>query len=58
MSDWTPVTPRTGGLVHATSMRDPARTACGKRFIGWNVSTKTLSCSKCQLALEGPGGSA
>jgi hypothetical protein len=53
MSTWTPVTPKGGGLTHATSLSKASRTACNKRFVGWKVSTtSTLNCEVCKAVIE------
>ncbi len=48
MAEFTPVTPRSGGLVHATSLTDAHKTACGRVASGWKVALQTLTCLKCK----------
>ena len=51
--EFTPVTPRSGGLVHATTLfESPGVTACGKKFRGWKVALKRLDCLACKAKLH------
>ena len=49
--EYTPVSPRRGGRVHATTLRHPQQTACGRRFAGWVVSLRRVDCMDCKLAV-------
>ena len=49
-----PVTPVTGGEVHATSLEEPARTICGHKFVGWAIAPKRLTCKRCKELLHHP----
>lgn len=51
---YTPVTPRRGGGVHATTLAAPQRTACGRKFRAWVVSLKRVDCDGCKLAVGIP----
>lgn len=48
---YTPITPRTGGLVHATTLRSMYRTVCGLTWSGWRIAPLRLTCSACEEAL-------
>jgi hypothetical protein len=52
MPYFMPVTPRTGGLVHAVIWTS-RRTECGRAFNGWKVATAAtlLSCALCRAAI-------
>lgn len=54
MSNWTPVTPKSGGLVHITSLTDPHRTQCGKVCSGWKVALDHVDCQKCKETVAYP----
>jgi hypothetical protein len=54
MAQYTPVRPRSGGLVHATSLTDAHRTQCGKIAAGWVISMEKLSCQRCKELLHMP----
>ena len=50
--EYTPVTPADGrGHVHATTLTTPSRTACGRKFSGWVVGVKPLTCPECKKAV-------
>lgn len=51
---YTPVTPRNGGEVHATSLTQPGRTVCGHKFRGWIIRPSRLTCSRCKELLVHP----
>lgn len=51
--EFTPVTPRSGGLVHATTLfESPGTTVCGKKFRGWIVALKRLDCQACKAKMH------
>lgn len=54
MSNWTPITPVKGGLVHITSLTDAHRTACNKICSGWRVALGLVTCENCQRAVHLP----
>ncbi len=54
MTEYTPVHPRAGGLVHATSFDAPTRTVCGRKCSGWAVAFKPLGCMKCKATVHLP----
>ncbi len=51
-AEFTPVTPVTGGLVHAVR-RTGTKTLCGRPYGGWRVSlsAELLSCALCRSAI-------
>jgi hypothetical protein len=51
---YTPVTPRNGGEVHATSLNEPGRTVCGHKFRGWVIRPSRLTCQRCKEMLIHP----
>lgn len=52
--NFIPVTPRTGGEVHATSLDKPGSTACNREFRGWKVVPHKLTCQQCKERLHLP----
>lgn len=48
MAEYTPVRPKAGGLVHATSMTSAHRTACNRICAGWVVALDPLTCQRCK----------
>lgn len=50
--EYTTITPKGGGLIHATTIHDPFHTACGIEWRGWLIEPKELTCSACEEALE------
>lgn len=46
---YTPIRARTGRVVHAITMHDTQRTACGRKLIGGVIVARALSCKKCRL---------
>ncbi len=54
MSNWTPVTPRGGGLIHITSLTDAHRTACNRVCAGWQVALGIITCDKCKAEVHLP----
>lgn len=49
--EFTPVRPRRGGQVHAATLSNPTKTACGRTFSGWMIALEKLSCRACALAV-------
>lgn len=49
---FTPVRARTSRVVHATTLGEPQRTACGKGFRSWVVAFEKLNCEQCKLAIH------
>jgi len=48
--EYTPIKAPGGKLVHATSLRKPQETACGrKRGAHWTAEPRRLTCKKCKL---------
>ena len=47
----TPVKAKTGKIVHATTLGTPSATACGKKFKGWVIALRPVTCRACKLAL-------
>lgn len=47
--EYTPVRAPRGRIVHASSMRDPARAVCGKAKPrgGWIAVARKLGCKEC-----------
>jgi hypothetical protein len=50
--EYTTITPRGGGLIHATTIHDPYFTVCGIEWRGWLIAPKKLTCKACEEALE------
>ncbi len=50
----TPITPRRGGLVHAVTLSNAKVTACGRKFSGWIVALRPLTCIECKRAIFFP----
>ncbi len=50
-TEYTPVRPRRGRLVHATSLSGPNETSCGRKFEGWIAVAKPLTCRDCMMAV-------
>jgi len=49
---YTPVVAPSGRRVHATSLAEPSRTACGRLFEGgWKVAMRHVTCRQCKLAM-------
>lgn len=45
---YTPIIPRGGGLIHATTLTSPSHTACGLPWSGWLAHTEyELTCTSC-----------
>lgn len=51
-NQYTTITPRGGGLIHATTIREPFHTACGIEWRGWVIAPLGLTCRACENALE------
>lgn len=49
--EFTPIAAPSGRLVHATSLRSPGETVCGKKFRGWVISLRRVTCNDCKLAI-------
>jgi len=50
--EYIPVIAPSGKKVHASTMRAPTTTACGKTSDkGWIISLRPLNCKHCQLAV-------
>lgn len=54
--EYTPITPMSGGLVHATTLREPFHTACGLKWRGWKIVPHALTCKECEAALSSNQG--
>lgn len=54
--EYTPVRPRAGGEVHATSFQDPGRTICNRAISGWIIVPVKLSCKRCKELIHYPVG--
>ena len=50
--EYTTITPRGGGLIHATTIREPFHTACGIEWRGWLIAPMELTCKACEDALS------
>jgi len=48
---YSPVMARGGSVVHATSLKNPVRTACGRLFRGWILARRIATCRQCKLAI-------
>ena len=46
--EYTTIQPRVGGLVHATCLYTPNRTACGRLCGGWRIVPEALTCKTCE----------
>lgn len=51
---YTPVRPRNGGEVHATSFQKPGYTVCDVKFRGWVIEPARLTCQRCKELLHYP----
>ena len=49
--EYTPITPRGGGLVHALLLTSPAETACERACRGWVIALEELTCQECKEAV-------
>lgn len=52
MQEYTPIRPRAGGLIHATSLQNPHKTACGRILSGWVIALGELECKRCEDIIE------
>lgn len=49
---YTPVLAPKGKRVHAATLSEPTKTACGKSFSGgWRVALNKVNCHQCKLAI-------
>lgn len=49
--EYTPITPRKGGLVHALMLDQPTKTACDTPCRGWRIALEELTCADCKAAV-------
>jgi len=50
--EYTPIVAPRGEVVHATSLSQARKTACGKKCIGWRVALRRLNCPDCKRAVH------
>lgn len=51
--EFTTVIPARGRRVHAVTLGNPSRTACGRPFSGWIIAIRKLNCGLCKRAILG-----